>query len=249
MSVQHDLGNELRAAIAADISLLARLHDDASADTLAALAGAPSQTWMGLKLRNERARHGHDLLARTLAPWSGPLPQAAVDEIAVDHANIYLVYGYRAAPTESPWRDPEGLERQAPMFSAAAWYARFGLHASDRQQRADDHLVTELQFLAWLLDPETGPTQVADAGQFMDQHLLVWVPQFCARVAERCATPYFAGLAMLTSGYLEELRELMAEHAGLPRPKPAETVLSHSRCGQSGEAVEQRYIPGVAPSW
>lgn len=242
-------GSELRAAVADDIAVLARLHDDPSPEVIDALAAIPPTQWLQLGLGSARAADGRALLADALTAWSGPVPQDASDEIAVDHANIYLLYTYRAAPSESPWRDPEGLERQSPMFDVADWYRRHGLAAQDRQKRPDDHLVVELQFLAWLIDPSTGPAELAEAAAFLDQHLLAWVPQFCDRVATRCATPYFAGIALLTAAYLDELRDELAQRAGLPRPVAAVDGAVKPVEPTSASEVMTRYIPGAAPSW
>ncbi|MEW5964644.1 MAG: molecular chaperone TorD family protein [Pseudomonadota bacterium] len=242
-------GSELRAAAADDLAMLVRLHDDPSPAVIDALATIAPAEWLQLPLRTARADDGRALLADALTAWTGPVPQDASDEIAVDHANIYLLFTYRAAPTESPWRDPEGLERQSPMFDVAAWYRRHGLCAEDRQKRPDDHLVIELQFLAWLIDPATGPASPAEAAEFLDRHLLAWVPQFAERVAMRCATPYFAGIALLTAAYLDELRDRLAEHAGLPRP--VAPIADGTKAIEQACGVETapRYVPGAAPSW
>jgi TorA maturation chaperone TorD len=242
-------GSDLRAAVAADLAMMVRLHDDPSPAVIDALAAIPSAEWLQLPLRTARANDGRALLTDALTAWTGPVPQDASDEIAVDHANIYLLYTYRAAPTESPWRDPEGLERQSPMFDVAAWYRRHGLAAEDRQKRPDDHLVIELQFLGWLIDPATGPASLAEAAQFLDRHLLAWVPQFCERVATRCATPYFAGIALLTAAYLDELRDRLAEQAGLPRPVAPACERAEPAAHACESETAPRYVPGAAPSW
>lgn len=242
-------GTELRVAVADDLAVLVRLHDDPSPQVIDALTAiAPSQ-WLRLGLGSALAADGLALLADALTAWTGPVPQDASDEIAVDHANIYLLYTYRAAPSESPWRDPEGLERQSPMFDVAEWYRRHGLAAEDRQKRPDDHLVVELQFLSWLIDPRTGPAELTEAAAFLDQHLLTWVPQFCDRVATRCATPYFAGIALITAAYLDELRDQLAQRAGLPRPVAAADDTVKPADQTSAAELVTRYVPGAAPSW
>lgn len=242
-------GAELRAAVADDLAVLIRLHDDPSPQVIDALAAIAPAEWLQLGLGSACAADGRALLADALTAWTGPVPQEASDEIAVDHANIYLLYTYRAAPSESPWRNPEGLERQSPMFDVAEWYRRHGLAAEDRQKRPDDHLVVELQFLAWLIDPRTGPAALDEAAAFLDRHLLAWVPQFCDRVASRCATPYFAGIALITAAYLDELRDQLAQLGGLARPVAAVEDAAKPADQKAASELVTRYVPGAAPSW
>ena len=252
MKAEDGFESELRTALAADLGVLATLHDDPSPKVIGALADTPASAWLGLKLRSPRAEEGYALLRDALATWKGPSRAAATEEIAVDHADLYLLYTFRVAPTESPWRDPEGLERQEPMFAVAEWYRRHGLAVADRQERPDDHLVTELQFLARLLDPASGAGAVAEAAGFMDAHLLRWAPAFCQRAATSCATPYFAGIALLTWAYLDELRDVLAVATGLARPDPAVLEQEEADARARAECARnesQRYVPGVAPSW
>jgi hypothetical protein len=52
----------------------------------------------------------------------------------------------------------------------------------------------------------------------LDEHLLRWLPDFAARVAARAETPFFAVLGRLTFAWCEQLRDLLAESLGEPRP-------------------------------
>jgi TorA maturation chaperone TorD len=174
----------------------------------------------------------------------------ALARYAADYADIYLTHGLRASPCESVWLDQESLAMQAPMFETRAWYRRFGLVVPDWRMRADDHLVFQLQFVAHLMGSVEGAAD--EAARFLDQHLLRWVDRFAARVSARCATPFYAGLADLTAAYVEELRDLLAEALGMPRPAPE--ALEQPAGGQANveasvEVPAPRYVPGTGPSW
>jgi TorA maturation chaperone TorD len=132
------------------------------------------------------------------------------------------------------------------MFRLRSQYARHGLAVHDWRKRSDDHLVVQLQFVAHLLSvPGNG---LRDAAHFLDEHLLRWIPEFARRVAGRCDTAFYGGLAMLTAAYLDELRELLGQILGEPRPT-AEEVEARFKSKVSVEAPPPRYIPGPAPSW
>jgi TorA maturation chaperone TorD len=49
---------------------------------------------------------------------------------------------------------------------------------------------------------------------------LRWIEEFAERVADRCSTRFYAGLALLTAAYLDELRDLLARLLDQPRPAP-----------------------------
>jgi len=240
------LPREVAQALAADLATLALLHDaEPAAALLEELASSPMRDWLALELRSEPAVEGCALLDRALAGLERPVGQATLDALAADFAAIYLVHACRAAPSESPWLDKDQIERQEPMFEVRGWYRHYGLAVENWAERPDDHLVNQLRFLAHLLGEVSGPVALRDAARFLDAHTLRWVPQFARRVAARCATPYFAGLALLTLGYLDELRELLAEVTLEPRPEPGPS-----------EPVEQpqpepvrAYLPGAGPSW
>ena len=87
-------------------------------------------------------------------------------------------------------------------------YAEAGLGVPDWRQRPDDHLVFQLQFVASLLDAATVDA-CRRAARFLDDHTLRWLPEFAERVAHRAGTPFYAGLAMLTAIYVDELRDVL----------------------------------------
>lgn len=215
---------DLRAEIAADLRLLAFLHgQEPAAASLDQLRQAPFQEFLGLQLRSEAADAALALLDRALGKMPAVVDAATCDALAVDYADIYLSYRYRVSPCESVWFDDDGLERQGAMFAVRQWYHRFGLGSADWGCRPEDHLVLELEFLAHLIAREDVADSLAEATRFMDAHLLRWTGTFAGQTAQRCATPYFAGLALVTAAYLDELREILLRITDEPRlsvPEP-----------------------------
>lgn len=72
----------------------------------------------------------------------------------------------------------------------------------------DDHLSLELGFLALLADPTIRPgtdTVAALVGSrdFIQRHLLPWLPRFCDRMATVSKDPFFIGLAHFTQTAVE----------------------------------------------
>jgi TorA maturation chaperone TorD len=246
--IDDDLLAQFRAAAALDLDILALLHnaelDDAAIARLAE-AGFPGD--LGLTLESAAAGEALDLTRRAFAALDRPLAPAARDELAADYAAIYLTYAYQASPCESVWLDQENLGMQAPMFQVREFYRLFDRAAENWRMRPDDHLCLELQFLAALLR-DAHPQALPEAARFLDEHLLRWLPLFARRVAARCATPLYAGAALLTEAYCEELRDLLAALLGEPRPS-AEDVEARMKPRPVAGAQPLGYMPGVAPSW
>lgn len=179
------------------------------------LAGAEGTRAMGQALLALAGEHAHDR-------------QAADDRLAADYAAIYLTHALRASPCESVWRDEDHLMLQAPTFAVRDCYRRHGIAPPNWRLLPDDHLVHELSFVAHLLENgERGP-----ALDFLDRHLLAWLPQFAGRVAQRADTAVYAALALLTLEAATLLRARLAAVApaaaladgGINRPDAAPSL-------------------------
>lgn len=236
------------AAIGSDLESLALLHHTELSDaTLSWLGSAGFPDGLSLRLINEQSVRALDLMRASLAELSAPMTRSQSDELAADYAAIYLTYAYQASPCESVWLDQENLGMQAPMFQVREFYRLFDLAAENWRMRSDDHLCLELHFLSALMRDEH-PLALPEAARFLDEHLLRWLPLFARRVSARCATPFYAGAALLTEAYCGELRDLLAALLDEPRPSPEE-VEARMKPRLTPAAVPMTYIPGVAPSW
>ncbi len=254
MSAQPDkLLRQLATLTAADLEILATLHDrEIDPAMLARIAAADFPEDLALCLESPRAEAAVRLLRQSLDELRDDPVSARFDALAADFAAIYLNHSLRAAPMESVWLDDEQLAMQGPMFEVREWMARHGLAVANWRVRPDDHLVHELLFLAHLLGRESSAAAFTEAADFLDRHLLLWIEDFANRVATRCATGFYAGLNLLTALYLDELRELLSEILGTPRPtrEAVEARIGRERAANATHSTAPlRYMPGVAPSW
>ena len=239
-----------RRAVADDLVLLAVLHDrELDRDRILALWEDCYEDFLALRLRSERGREALSLFRQGLTDIPTALGDQTLDVLAAEYADIYLNNTFGVSPCESVWLDEDHLTMQEPMFQVRAWYQRFGLEVEDWRKRTDDHLVNELQFVAYLLHAANGHEGLPDACRFIDEHLSRWVGDFAERVGGRARTRFYAGLAELTAAYLEELREVLAEVAGMPVPSPEE-IIERMRPKQSTVVDPPGpYVPGATPSW
>ena len=239
---------QFQAAVTSDLKVLSLLHrQELDAATLQALQEAEFPQGLGLQVRSQRGLDALKMLQQAIVELRSD--QAMLDELAADFANIYLLHGYRASPYESVWRDEEQLERQLPMFEISQVYRKHGLKAANRQTMPDDHLSLQLEFIAYLFEHAEAETDLLEAAQFMDAHILLWVDEFANRVSSRCMTMFYAGLTVLTAAYVNELRDSLVHITGRDRPSPEEQTLQAGKPQNKSQEMPVQYIPGAAPSW
>lgn len=242
---------ELRSALVDDLDQLIRLHDrELDGATLIALKSVDFPGGLALGPDDADGELAYANLAAALAELpSVPAPQV-LDELAADYAAIYLNNSLGASPYESVWLDDEHLACQRPMFELREIYAAAGFRATDWRQRFDDHLVLQLHYLRHVLGAVTVDGE--KLANFIDEHIGYWFPDFAARVALGCKTPFYAALAELTHVWLIRLRGVLAEIYGC---QPPERALLAARIQKKlaldkAEIAPLRFMPGAqGPSW
>lgn len=246
-NINDDSINDFCSAIADDLNMLAALHDNEVEERLLNamdISDFPMQ--LGLRITTDQALAAQRLMKQALDELSRPFDKETIDTLAADYADIYLSYNFRASPYESVWLDPENLERQAPMFEVRDWYERFNVAVPDWRIRADDHLVHQLQFLAFLFSQEDHQQNIVEIAKFMDQHLLKWLGLFAKQVADHCTTKYFAAVALLTDAYCEELREALVNVFELERQTADEK--NETQAEKEVHEAPLTYMPGMGPT-
>ena len=131
-----------------------------------------------------------------------------------------------APPWESVYVSGEPLLFQESTLAVREAYLREGFRAAGYPHEADDHVATELNFMAALckraLDAyESGDTELCRStleaqAHFLSEHLLVWIREFSDRLGAvrgiSAFYPSFAALAALVCERdAEVIQELLAE--------------------------------------
>lgn len=249
-------------AVSDDLKQIAVLHDrEVDKELIVALREVNFPNNLGLVITAEIGDESTGLykpqhfFETMLQEMPSDIDQTTLDKLAVDYADIYLNHGLHASPFESVWLDEDNLLQQEPMFQIREWYKNYGLETENWRIRSDDHLVLQLQFIATLLDPDsqfsdkfTLQKRLQDATMFMDEHLLLWLSDFCNLVSQRCSTDFYASVVVLTNAYIEELRDILAEVTGIKR-LTAEDIEKKRRANIPVVEEPISFIPGVAESW
>ena len=243
-----DLLGTFRKHVAEDLQVLATLHDrEPDATLLQQLKAVDFPSSLTLLPDTEPGIEAMTLVKQALSALSTDPDQKILDELAADYASIYLNHNISASPEESVWLDEDSLMCQQSMFQVRSWYESHGLEIPDWRLRPDDHLVYELQFIAFLLNKDEQMETLEKSATFMDEHLLRWLGNFGERVLVRCDTPYFAGIAALTAAYCEELRDILAEVLQQPRPSREEIEERMQPKQPQPEAIPVSFTPGMGP--
>jgi TorA maturation chaperone TorD len=230
------------------LSLLIRFHDrEADRDFVDGLRDMDAAGFFAAILPDEAGQAAAKGFGAALDALPAPVDDAVLDGLAAEYADVYLTHSYRLSPAASVWLTEEKLDRQEPMFEVREWYDHYGVSVPDWRLRPDDHIVHELQFVEHLLAQGT-QSGARDAARFMDRHVMVWVPEFCRLMAERCEQPFMIAGATLGGLYLEALRDLLQDLTGEERWVP-EVDDKPEKYSLSELADDIAYVPGVAESW
>lgn len=118
-------------------------------------------------------------------------------EIFEDFNRLFASPGGIAPPLES-LNNPEAGDAVAD--SLAAIYAAAGLTFGEEYELVVDHISIEFLFMSYLI--ETGDLERQE--QFLEEHVMSWVPDYCDRVMQEAGTDYYREVIALTKEFVEQ---------------------------------------------
>ena len=161
--------------------------------------------------------------AQVLRSWAAGSSQDAADAVYNDCMGLLIGPGKPlAAPWESVYSESnEGLIFQQETADVRKAYRAFVLQIDRLHHEPDDHIASELEFVATLAaraaealrEGRTADAQAfEDAKQaFLTGHLQTWAFAWCDLMDEHAATDFYRGIALLVRGFVQE-------SAGAERP-------------------------------
>lgn len=121
-------------------------------------------------------------------------------ELDGDYHKLFIGPGpLLAPPWESVYRSKERLVFGEQTLAVRECYQSFGLASKQQNKEPDDHIALELEFMAWLCNQ----SETAAQQQFLNNHILKWVPLFCSDVAKGADTSFYRIVAELTGAWVE----------------------------------------------
>lgn len=148
-----------------------------------------------------------------------------ITDLAVDYARVFLgagVYeGIVANPYESVYTSPEHLIMQDARDEVLAAYWAKGLDKRDSLNVPEDHISLEFEYMAFMCQETYNALKDTDwrrisgslmeQAEFLEQHLLNWIPNFCGDIIKCSATDFYIGVAKITNGFLRMEKNLLKE--------------------------------------
>lgn len=137
----------------------------------------------------------------------------SMDRLYWDYTRLFIgPHELPTPPWESAYLSEERLLFQKETLEVRRAYLKYALIAKEFKREADDHLGLELDFMYQLcllalkgID-EQKSTEVReiieDQRDFLEKHLLQWVPQLCQDILQNANTSFYRGMAKVLSGAL-----------------------------------------------
>lgn len=135
---------------------------------------------------------------------------ATAEELLDEYERLFVGPGRTPCPPyESLWvggqpRLEQGRLMGAASVAVADLYRALGFDVAAAAHELPDHVAIELEALAVALGAEDAGAEEA-RGALLHEHLLSWLPAFCAAVEREARQPFYAVLARVTTAWVERL--------------------------------------------
>lgn len=114
-----------------------------------------------------------------------------------DEFNVLLRFpGGKLPPLESLFSEATDIDIAGAV---SEFYAKAELTIEEKFEAPADHLSLELLFLSYLVDSE----RLDLIENFLDEHIINWVPYYCEKVKEQAQTVFYGEIADITANFLQ----------------------------------------------
>lgn len=148
--------------------------------------------------------------------------EAKWEQIHSEHQRLFIGPNQLAAP---PWASvylgEEKIIFDEHTLKVRSFYRNWGLESVGLKRIPDDHIGLELEFMSALIGKtvtflEKGQLGQADRAlsaqeQFLNEHLLTWVWDYCLLLKRAGTHPLYQGLALFTPPFLDLDKEVLEE--------------------------------------
>lgn len=166
---------------------------------------------LGAALFDEPRPEHHDALRALMwrviyrspvdARWVPPLLEIAdthehADELRAEYARLFILGKPKvlAQPYGSYWLENEQTLMSRSTAEVRTLMRHHGVDVDRRSGLLPDHLVSELEFMAYLADHHALESTLTTQATLLHEHLAVWVPRFAAAL-RACEPPLFYRMA------------------------------------------------------
>ncbi|MCI8366700.1 MAG: molecular chaperone TorD family protein [Eggerthellaceae bacterium] len=161
---------------------------------------------------NSQVDEGYRLIATFLSNTWGN----TITDLAIDYVRTFIGHGVdafsAAYPYESVYTSEKRLMMQDARDEVLAIYRSQGLDKQETWKEAEDHLALELEFMQILANRTVDALKAGDEDEaiellttqknFLEDHLMAWVPMMTSDMRRFAKTDLYRGLAYLTDGFM-----------------------------------------------
>lgn len=142
------------------------------------------------------------------------------EELRSEYVRLFVVpsKGYVRPAYESVYR--EGLLYQQSTMAVMEMYRREGLEVSEEYKELPDYIGLELGFMHLLIERELKVWEIGSVSEalsclntqkdFLEQHLLKWVPDLCDEIVKNTKHEFWEGVARITKAFLVSEMDLLS---------------------------------------
>lgn len=145
------------------------------------------------------------------------LDENKIKEYASEYAQLFLSVGISVGkksiiPQESVYLSPSGLSMQDERDEVLKFYYKYNIGKEKDFKEPEDHISAELYFISMLGDKAVEDAKTEDdlqgnrylnaVNEFMDKHLLKWLPQMEKDVCSLTDNLYFKGSTQIIYGLI-----------------------------------------------
>jgi TorA-specific chaperone len=135
-------------------------------------------------------------------------------DLAAEYASLFLNVGPKPVYlVESVYLGKHHTLYEEPYFEVLDAYRTLGFEKSPEFKEPEDHLAVELEFMAKLIDltlkslvennVEYVKSYLKLQYEFIDSHLIRWVPNLCHDLEEASSNKFYIGLSKLLHGFIK----------------------------------------------
>ena len=164
---------------------------------------------------DELLKDGFIALSATIKDFEKNVDKSnLLTDLAAEYASLFLNAG--PSPVylvESVYLGKHHLLYEEPYFEVLDAYKTLGFEKSPKFKEPEDHLAVELEFMAKLIDLtmqnldennlEYAKGYLKLQKEFLDDHLIKWVPQLCQKLEEASSNKFYKSLAKLLHGLIK----------------------------------------------
>lgn len=157
---------------------------------------------------NTELFEGFRLLKEFMEKSNGKDIDVLYDDLVGEYTLLFVgPFRPPVEPYEAWW--VSGRRLGEPLVAVKQVYRKAGIVKSREYPELEDHIAFELKFMQYLCEEELSATTqerliecLKLQREFLDDHMLKWVPTFCDALYTYEKSDFFKGIAKLTKGFI-----------------------------------------------